>query len=143
MRVTTPEGTVEVKGKMLAAEVNKRLSFTWGSGTSTDATTVVFEITQMGPLVKLLITHRQSDAGDPVEEVELAGRAFGAQPGPDDQQQSSEPTALPAVSTSSAVALWSQPPPQLHSRAGAGFGFSMANPLFSCSSIQFTVEPSM
>ena len=55
--ITTPEGTVEVKGKVLAAETNKRLSFTWGSGTSTDATTVVFEITQMGPLVKLLITH--------------------------------------------------------------------------------------
>jgi uncharacterized protein YndB with AHSA1/START domain len=55
--ITTPEGAIEVKGKVLAAEVNKRLSYTWGSGTSTDNTTVVFEITQIGPLCKLLITH--------------------------------------------------------------------------------------
>ena len=55
--ITTPEGAIEVKGKVLAVEVNKRLSYTWGSGTSTDNTTVVFEITQMGPLCKLLITH--------------------------------------------------------------------------------------
>lgn len=55
--ITTPEGAVEVKGKVLEAEVNKRLSYTWGSGTSTDGTTVVFEIMAMGPLVKLLITH--------------------------------------------------------------------------------------
>jgi uncharacterized protein YndB with AHSA1/START domain len=55
--ITTPEGTVEVKGKVLEVEANKRLSYTWGSGTDTDGTTVVFEISQMGPLVKLLITH--------------------------------------------------------------------------------------
>jgi uncharacterized protein YndB with AHSA1/START domain len=55
--ITTPEGAVEVKGKVLEAEVNKRLSYTWGSGTSTYGTTVVFEIMAMGPLVKLLITH--------------------------------------------------------------------------------------
>ena len=55
--ITTPEGAIEMKGKVLAVEVNKRLSYTWGSGTSTDNTTVVFEITQMGPLCKLLITH--------------------------------------------------------------------------------------
>ena len=55
--ITTPEGSIEVKGKVLAVEMNKRLSYTWGSGTSTDNTTVVFELTQMGPLVKLLITH--------------------------------------------------------------------------------------
>jgi len=55
--ITTPEGMIEVKGKILAVEANKRLSYSWGSGTSTDGTTVVFEITQMGPLVKLLITH--------------------------------------------------------------------------------------
>jgi uncharacterized protein YndB with AHSA1/START domain len=55
--ITTPEGNVEVRGKVLAVEVNRRLSYTWGSGTSTDNTTVVFEITSMGPLCKLLITH--------------------------------------------------------------------------------------
>ena len=55
--ITTPEGAIEMKGKVLAVEVNKRLSYTWGSGTSTDNTTVVFEITQMGPVCKLLITH--------------------------------------------------------------------------------------
>ncbi len=55
--ITTPEGTVEVKGKVLEVETNKRLSYTWGSGTSTDSTVVVFELTAMGPLVKLLITH--------------------------------------------------------------------------------------
>src|SRR5271157_1595362 len=55
--IITPEGAVEVKGKVLESEQNKRLSYTWGSGTATDNTTVIFEITQMGPLVKLLITH--------------------------------------------------------------------------------------
>jgi len=55
--ITTPEGSVEVRGKVLAADLNKRLSYTWGSGTTTDNTTVVFEIMQMGPLCKLLITH--------------------------------------------------------------------------------------
>jgi uncharacterized protein YndB with AHSA1/START domain len=55
--ITTPEGTVEVKGKVLDAQANTRLSYTWGSGTGTDNTTVVFEITQMGPLCKLVITH--------------------------------------------------------------------------------------
>ncbi len=55
--ITTPEGAVEVRGKVLEVEVNKRLSYTWGSGTSTDDTTVVFELTAMGPLVKLQIRH--------------------------------------------------------------------------------------
>ena len=55
--ITTPEGAIEVTGEVLEVEANKRLSYTWGSGTSTDNTTVIFEITQMGPLVKLLITH--------------------------------------------------------------------------------------
>ena len=57
VRITTPEGQLEVKGKILVVEPDKRLSYTWGSGTSTDNTTVAFEITQMGPLVKLVITH--------------------------------------------------------------------------------------
>jgi uncharacterized protein YndB with AHSA1/START domain len=58
VRIVTPEGNVEVNGKVLKVEVNKCLSYTWGSGTpGTDNTTVVFEITQMGPLVKLLIAH--------------------------------------------------------------------------------------
>jgi uncharacterized protein YndB with AHSA1/START domain len=55
--ITTPEGNIEVKGKVLAAEVNKRLSYTWGSGTDTDNTTVVFEITSLGPVCKLRIAH--------------------------------------------------------------------------------------
>jgi uncharacterized protein YndB with AHSA1/START domain len=57
VKIITPDGKVEVKGKILTADVNKRLSYTWGSGTDTDNTTVVFDIIQMGPLVKLLITH--------------------------------------------------------------------------------------
>ena len=55
VKVITPDGQVEVNGKVLEADVNKRLSYTWGSGTSTDNSTVIFEITQMGPLVKLVI----------------------------------------------------------------------------------------
>ncbi len=57
VKITTPEGKVEVKGRVLEIVENKRLSYEWGSGTDTDNTVVVFEITQMGPLVKLLITH--------------------------------------------------------------------------------------
>ncbi len=57
VKIITPEGKTEVAGKVLAVETNRKLSYTWGSGTDTDNTTVTFEITQMGPLVKLLITH--------------------------------------------------------------------------------------
>jgi uncharacterized protein YndB with AHSA1/START domain len=57
VRIITPEGKVEVKGKIMTADVNKRLSYTWGSGTDTDNTIVTFDIVPMGPLVKLLITH--------------------------------------------------------------------------------------
>jgi uncharacterized protein YndB with AHSA1/START domain len=57
VKIITPDGNIEVKGTVLEAEPGKRLSYTWGSGTQTDKTKVVFEITQMGPLVKLLITH--------------------------------------------------------------------------------------
>jgi uncharacterized protein YndB with AHSA1/START domain len=53
--ITTPEGNIEVKGKLLEVEPNRRLSYIWGSGTAN--TTVTFEITPMGPLVKLLIMH--------------------------------------------------------------------------------------
>jgi len=56
--VTTPEGSVEVRGKVLADEEFKRLSYTWGTDNpDTDATTVVFELVEMGSLVKLVISH--------------------------------------------------------------------------------------
>lgn len=56
--VTTPEGSIEVSGKVLAYEPNNRLSYTWGTSNSdTNASTVVFEVIEMGPLVKLLISH--------------------------------------------------------------------------------------
>jgi len=73
--ITTPEGNIEVKGKVLAVEVNKRLSYSWGSGTSTDNTTVVFEITAMGPLCKLLITH-DIDLGESTAQQAASGWTF-------------------------------------------------------------------
>lgn len=58
LTVTTPEGAVEVSGKVLAYEEGRRLSYSWGtSNPDTDGTTVVFELVEMGPLVKLLVTH--------------------------------------------------------------------------------------
>jgi len=73
--ITTPEGMVEVRGKVLEMEVNKRLSYTWGSGTGTAGTVVVFELTAMGPLVKLLITH-DIDLSAPGAQQAASGWTF-------------------------------------------------------------------
>jgi uncharacterized protein YndB with AHSA1/START domain/ribosomal protein S18 acetylase RimI-like enzyme/DNA-binding transcriptional ArsR family regulator len=69
VRILTPEGRTEVTGNVLEAEENRRLSYTWGSGTSTGTTTVVFEIVPMGPLVRLLITHDIDKQGSDAERA--------------------------------------------------------------------------
>ena len=76
VKIVTPEGAVEVKGKVLEVEENRCLSYTWGSGQpNTDNTVVVFEITQMGPLVKLQITHDIDITQGPAQQV-VAGWTF-------------------------------------------------------------------
>lgn len=57
--VVTPEGQEEVNGKVLEFDPYKRLSYTWKTPDVTveDATTVVFELQAMGPMVKLTILH--------------------------------------------------------------------------------------
>ncbi len=76
VKIVTPEGTTEVKGKVLEVEENKRLSYTWGSGQpNTDNTVVVFELTTMGPLVKLLITH-DIDMGGAAAQQTVNGWTF-------------------------------------------------------------------
>ena len=67
--ITTPEGKIEVKGKILAAEPNQKLSYTWGSGTSTNDTTVTFEIVPMGPLTKLVVSHDIDLDGDAAQQT--------------------------------------------------------------------------
>ncbi len=57
--VITPDGSAEVTGKVLEYSPNQRLSYTWQTPeeTAEQATTVVFELQEMGPLVKLTILH--------------------------------------------------------------------------------------
>ena len=57
--VITPDGSAEVTGKVLEYNPNQRLSYTWQTPeeTAEQATTVVFELQEMGPLVKLTILH--------------------------------------------------------------------------------------
>lgn len=68
--VTTPEGTTEVSGKVLAYEEGKRVSYTWGtSNGDTNATVVTFELVAMGPLVKLIITQNIDMASATAEQA--------------------------------------------------------------------------
>jgi uncharacterized protein YndB with AHSA1/START domain len=63
--ITTPEGVVEMRGRVLEFEVGKRLSYSWKSsdaGISDEPTIVVFELTAMGPLVKLSVLHDFDEA---------------------------------------------------------------------------------
>ncbi len=57
--IITPEGNEEVKGEVLDFQPNKRLSYSWKTPdeTTSEATTVVFEIQEMGPMTKLTILH--------------------------------------------------------------------------------------
>lgn len=57
--VITPEGAEEVKGELLEFQPFTRLSYTWKTPdvTAEEATTVVFELQEMGPMVKLTILH--------------------------------------------------------------------------------------
>jgi len=56
------------------------------------------------------------------------------------QEKSDAPSVAPAPTPASCPQV---PEPQLHSFSGAGLGLSIAKPLLSGSSTQFTVEPSM
>ena len=57
--IITPEGKEEVKGEVVEFLQNKRLSYTWltPEENATEATTVVFELQEMGPMTKLTILH--------------------------------------------------------------------------------------
>ena len=59
VRVVTPDGKEEVQGKVLEFDPYKRLSYTWQTPEEADnePSTVVFELQEMGPLVKLTILH--------------------------------------------------------------------------------------
>lgn len=57
--IITPEGKEEVKGEVIEVQLNKRLSYTWKTpeDDATEATTVIFELQEMGPMTKLTILH--------------------------------------------------------------------------------------
>jgi uncharacterized protein YndB with AHSA1/START domain/DNA-binding transcriptional ArsR family regulator len=57
--VVTPEGKEEVNGEIIEFQPNKRLSYTWVTPEkgASEATTVVFELQEMGPMTKLTILH--------------------------------------------------------------------------------------
>lgn len=75
--VITPENTEEVRGKVLEFDPFKRLSYTWKTPDETEeeTTTVVFELQEMGPMVKLTIMH-DIDAGDAKFHQAAAGWTF-------------------------------------------------------------------
>ncbi len=75
--VITPEGMEEVKGKVVEYDPNKRLSYTWRTPTDSEeeTTTVVFELQEMGPMVKLTILH-DIDAENAKFQQAAAGWTF-------------------------------------------------------------------
>lgn len=75
--VITPEETEEVRGKVLESTPYRRLSYTWVTPDSTEeeATTVVFELQEMGPMVKVTILH-DIDADSAKFEQAAAGWTF-------------------------------------------------------------------
>lgn len=75
--VITPEGQVEAKGKVIAFDLNQKLSYTWQSDMDNDEaiSTVVFELQAMGPLTKLTILH-DLDAEDAKFNQAAAGWTF-------------------------------------------------------------------
>ncbi len=75
--IITPEGKEEVQGEVIVYEVPKRLSYTWKTPdiSPEKATTVVFELQEMGPMVKLTILH-DIDADDAKFQQAAAGWTF-------------------------------------------------------------------
>jgi uncharacterized protein YndB with AHSA1/START domain len=76
--VVTPEGATEAKGVVVEFEPPKRLSYTWISaaqGPEERTTTVVFELQELGPLVKLSILH-DIDANGAKFQQAAAGWTF-------------------------------------------------------------------
>lgn len=59
VRIITPEGGEEVRGKVLEYTPHTRLSYTWQTpeDKAEDATTVVFELQEMGPMTKVTLLH--------------------------------------------------------------------------------------
>ena len=59
VRIITPEGNEEVKGEVIEFQPNTRLSYTWSTpyDATTEPTTVVFELQEMGPMTKVTILH--------------------------------------------------------------------------------------
>jgi uncharacterized protein YndB with AHSA1/START domain/DNA-binding transcriptional ArsR family regulator len=75
--IMTPEETEEVRGEVLEFQPNKRLSYTWKTPDVSveEATTVVFELQEMGPMVKLTILH-DIDAENAKFQQAAAGWTF-------------------------------------------------------------------
>lgn len=71
--VTKPDGGIEVNGKVLEYAEFHRLSYTWGTeNPDTDDTVVLFQIVEMGALVKLIVTH-DIDLSKPAAEQAVNG----------------------------------------------------------------------
>lgn len=75
--IVTPEGKTEMTGKVLEYTPNSRLSYTWSSSERPQdpVTTVVFELQEMGPLVKLSIL-QDLDAESAAFQQAAAGWTF-------------------------------------------------------------------
>lgn len=75
--IITPEGKEEVNGEVVDYQENKRLAYTWVTPeeTNTEATTVVFELQEMGPMTKLTILH-DIDADSAKFQQAAAGWTF-------------------------------------------------------------------
>jgi uncharacterized protein YndB with AHSA1/START domain/DNA-binding transcriptional ArsR family regulator len=75
--IITPEGEEEVKGEVLEFNPFKRLSYTWKTPdvASEQATTVVFELQEMGPMTKVTILH-DIDTADAKFQQAAAGWTF-------------------------------------------------------------------
>lgn len=75
--VITPEGEEEVKGEVLEYQEYKRLSYTWKTPDvdASEATTVVFELQEMGPMTKVTILH-DIDAENAKFQQAAAGWTF-------------------------------------------------------------------
>jgi uncharacterized protein YndB with AHSA1/START domain/DNA-binding transcriptional ArsR family regulator len=75
--IITPEGNEEVQGQVLEFQPFTRLSYTWKTPdiTAEEATTVVFELQEMGPMTKLTILH-DMDAEDAKFQQAAAGWTF-------------------------------------------------------------------
>lgn len=75
--ITTPEGRTEMTGKVLEFTPNTRLSYSWASSErpGDPVTTVVFELQEMGPLVKLSIL-QDLDAESAAFQQAAAGWTF-------------------------------------------------------------------